>query len=160
MDALDKKVIKYLENEYKGTKFFIVRNKYLIELIYDNKDHIDDDNFCDEIFDKCMKFYENDDLCKLAVTYDFINRIPSREIDVVFETNLKVETIVPEKQSFKIFQTIKKSILKELEIDKNITIINDSLFLKKNSNRKIINTVEKNENWDFSYNRICDRAFA
>lgn len=71
----DIKLIKELENTFKDTKFKIIRNEYLIELLYDNKKYVDDDEFLDKVFDIAQLHLCKDDLWKLAITYDILNRI-------------------------------------------------------------------------------------
>lgn len=71
----DIKLIKELENTFTDTKFKIIRNEYLIELLYDNKKYVDDDEFLDKVFDIAQLHLCKDDLWKLAITYDILNRI-------------------------------------------------------------------------------------
>lgn len=71
----DIKLIKDLENTFSDTKFKIIRNEYLIELLYDNKKYINDDKFSDKVFDIAQLHLCEDDLWKLGTTYDLLNRI-------------------------------------------------------------------------------------
>lgn len=71
----DIKLIKDLENTFTDTKFKIIRSEYLIELLYDNKKYMDDDEFLDKVFDISQLYLCIDDLYKLAITYDILNRI-------------------------------------------------------------------------------------
>lgn len=71
----DIKLIKDLENTFTDTKFKIIRSEYLIELLYDNKKYMGDDEFLDKVFDISQLYLCIDDLYKLAITYDILNRI-------------------------------------------------------------------------------------
>lgn len=71
----DIKLIKDLENTFTDTKFKIIRSEYLIELLYDNKKYMDDDEFLDKVFDISQLYLCIDNLYKLAITYDILNRI-------------------------------------------------------------------------------------
>lgn len=76
----DKKLINHLKNKYNGINFSIIRNEYLIELIHDSKENDENESFLEDVFNECAKYLNEDDLFKLAITYDFINRIPIKEI--------------------------------------------------------------------------------
>lgn len=71
----DIKLIKDLENTFTDTKFKIIRSEHLIELLYDNKKYMDDHEFLDKVFDISQLYLCVDDLYKLAITYDILNRI-------------------------------------------------------------------------------------
>lgn len=71
----DIKLIKDLENTFTDTKFKIIRGEHLIELLYDNKKYMDDHEFLDKVFDISQLYLCVDDLYKLAITYDILNRI-------------------------------------------------------------------------------------
>ena len=71
----DIKLIKDLENTFTDTKFKIIRGEHLIELLYDNKKYMYDDKFLDKVFDISQLYLCVDDLYKLAITYDILNRI-------------------------------------------------------------------------------------
>lgn len=71
----DIKLIKDLENTFTDTKFKIIRHEYMIELLYDNKKYMYDDKFLDKVFDISQLYLCVDDLYKLAITYDILNRI-------------------------------------------------------------------------------------
>lgn len=71
----DIKLIKDLENTFTDTKFKIIRHEYMIELLYDNKKYMYDDKFLDKVFDISQLYLCVDDLYKLAITHDILNRI-------------------------------------------------------------------------------------
>lgn len=66
---------KELSNKYKDTIFKIIENDNDIEILYSNKEYINDDNFLEDIIDISRKYLEENDLWKLVTTYDLFNEI-------------------------------------------------------------------------------------
>ena len=108
----ENKVVEFLENKYKGTKFYFIINEYLVELLYDNTDYKNDDDFCGQIFEECSRFLSEDDLCKLAVAYDFISRIPKQPLEYSVKLeNREYINDVPMYKKFDFDKLNKKSII-------------------------------------------------
>lgn len=71
-----KNFIKELEEKYTDCKFFIRNKEEQLELLYNNKAYLNDDNFLDNIIDIGKDYLTEDELWNIVTTYDIDNEIP------------------------------------------------------------------------------------
>lgn len=71
----DIKLINELNNTFVDTKFTIIRNEYLIELLFNNDKYEDSDDFQGKVFSIAEKHLSSEDLYKLGITFDVLKRI-------------------------------------------------------------------------------------
>ena len=90
----DQKVLKELKTKYPEINFRLIRNEYLIELIFDDKSKEDDEEFKDEIFYLCERELSEDDLYLLAITYDYGHRITTNCIETCKNVKLPISVII------------------------------------------------------------------
>lgn len=69
------KLITSLMEEYKETRFKVVKGENLIELLHNDDTKKDNSEFDNELFEFSSRFLNEEYLSKLAISYDFTKRI-------------------------------------------------------------------------------------
>lgn len=72
-----KKLEKELEKQFDNCNFYVCKKDNEIEVIYDNKLFLNDNEFLDKVFHIAKKFLNQNDLFDLSTTYDLFGEIAS-----------------------------------------------------------------------------------
>lgn len=114
-----------LSEEFPDSNFKVICSDEEIEVLYSNRDYLNDSSFLDEVLDLASEFLDENEILKLVTTYDLNNEIIGFDFDdaLVGLNNLE------DASNFRLIEVISKEIEVKFKENNSLTELTLNLDL-------------------------------